>query len=206
MVNLLFSLLRRLSTVMAVLAGASVLILALLIVFDIVARRFAGFSVQGTDEIGGYVLALVASMGFAYVLFERGFTRIDLVVRLLPRALANIVNVLAYVSLAAVALFFAQKSVATYMDTLLFDSRANTPLQTPMWIPQGFWVAGMCFFALCSVLYALRALVLLFVDGDALAAEYGIARVEEEVSEIAEISAEAHAQALQARAQEEARR
>lgn len=187
-VRSLFWVLKHLSTAMAAVAGTGVLILAFMIVIDIGARRLAGFSLQGTDEVGGYVLAVVAALGFSYVLFERGFTRIDLFVRRLPPLANNILNVVAYLSLAAIALFFAQRSLATLGDTLRFDAHANTPLQTPLWIPQGLWAVGMGFFALCSVLYALRALVLLFVDQTTLEEEYGIARVEEEVSEIAEIA------------------
>lgn len=189
--QLLFNLLRNLSTALAVVAGFATFILAFLIGFDVLARKFLGISLQGTDEIGGYVLAAVASMGFSHVLFERGFTRIDLFVKRLNVRLLNILNVVAYASLAAVAVFFAQRSVATYSDTLLFNAHANTPLQTPMWIPQGFWVVGMVFFAFCAVLYAARAVVLFFTDQRALEAEYGFTELDDEIAEISELSSSA---------------
>lgn len=189
--NLFFNLLRNLSTALAVVAGFATFILAFLIGIDVLARKFFGISLQGTDEIGGYVLAAVASLGFSHVLFERGFTRIDLFVKRFNVRLLNILNVTAYVSLAAVAVFFAQRGVATYSDTLLFNAHANTPLQTPMWIPQGFWVAGMVFFAFCAVLYAARALLLLFIDRSALEAEYGFTEFDDEIAEISELSSNA---------------
>ncbi len=188
LVALLFWLLRRISTGLALAAGFSVLVLAFLIAIDVLARRFAGFSLQGTDEIGGYVLAAVASLGFSYVMFERGFTRIDLLVRRLPPPAAALVNVLAYVSLAVVAVFFAHRALIAYADSLHFNAYANTPLQTPMWIPQGFWALGMTFFAFCSVLYAFRALVLMFTDLEALDADYGVVQIADEVAEIAGVS------------------
>ncbi|WP_158626056.1 TRAP transporter small permease subunit [Arsenicitalea aurantiaca] len=194
-VALLFSVLRHLSTALALAAGLAVFILAFLIAIDVLARRFAGFSLQGTDEIGGYVLAALASLGFAYVLFERGFTRIDLLVRKLPPLGAAIANVLAYVSLAAVAVFFAHRALLAYRDTLHFNAYANTPLQTPMWIPQGFWAVGMSFFAACAVLYAIRAVVLLFIDRERLDAEYGVVQIADEVAEIADVSIKANARA-----------
>lgn len=186
----LFSLLRYTSTAFAVVVGFAVFILAFLIAFDVIARKFLGFSLQGTDEIGGYIQAALASLGFSYVLFERGFTRIDLFIKRANSTVLGFLNVLAYVTLAAVAVFFAQRAFATYGDTLLFDARANTPLQTPMWIPQGLWVVGLAFFALCAVLYAIRAVVLFFSDPKALEREFGVVTLEEEVSEIAELSKE----------------
>lgn len=190
-----FSFLHRLSTGLAVVVGFSVFVLAFLITFDVIARKYFGFSLQGTDEIGGYIQAAVASLGFSYVLFERGFTRIDLLIKRANSTFLGFLNVLAYVTLAAVAVFFAQRALATYGDTLLFDARANTPLQTPMWIPQGIWAVGMAFFAICAVLYALRAVALFFTDPKTLEKEFGIVTLEEEVSEIAELSMEANATA-----------
>lgn len=185
----LLAVLRHLSTGIAVVAGLSVFVLAFLIAADVLARKLAGVSLQGTDEIGGYVLAAVASLGFAHVLFERGFTRIDLLVRRLPEGAVHVANVLACVSLAAVAIFFAERALSAYGDTLLFDARANTPLQTPMWIPQGLWAVGMVFFAVCSVLYALRAALLLVLNPATLDREYGLPRIEDEVAEITAVSA-----------------
>lgn len=188
LLELVLSGLRKLSTLLAVLAGSAVFVLAFLIAFDVVARRFWGFSLQGTDEIGGYVLAIVASLGFALVLFERGFTRIDLLIARLPRPAVRVLDVAAYVSLAAVAVFFAQRALLAYSDTWRFDTHVNSPLQTPLWIPQGIWVVGMGFFALCAVLYALRAVVLLFTEPEALSADYGTVSLAEEVNEITRVS------------------
>ncbi|MSU90842.1 TRAP transporter small permease subunit [Rhodobacteraceae bacterium 2CG4] len=189
--RILFTILRHLSTFLALLAGLSVFALAFIIGLDVVARRIFGVSVQGSDEIGGYVLAIVASLGFSYVLFEKGFTRIDIFVKRLPKPVENAFNVIAYVSLAFVAIFFAQKAVAVFETTLQFDSRANSPLQTPIRYPQGFWVVGTVFFAICATLHALRAVVLWFTDVEALEAEFGFTDIEEEIHEISELTSDA---------------
>lgn len=187
--RLLFSLLDRLAILLAFLAGSAVFVLAGLITFDIVARRFFGMSVQGTDELGGYALAMVGSLGMAHVLAKREFTRIDLFFRYMPLFLQRILHVLAYVSLAAVVVFFSYHAWLTLSDTLLFQSRANTPLQTPLWIPQSLWTFGMGFFALNAVLHALRAILLLFLDPARVEADYGGTRVEDEVQEYLEARA-----------------
>ena len=181
--KLLFSSIDRVAVVLALLAGAAVFILAGLITFDIVSRRFFGYSVQGTDELGGYALAMVGSLGMAYVLSRREFTRIDLFYRYMPVVVQRILHVASYVALAGVVLFFSWHAWLTLSDTLLFQSRANTPLQTPLWIPQGLWTFGMAFFALSAVLHALRAVLLLVLAPDRVEREYGGIRIEDEVQQ-----------------------
>ena len=164
-------------------AGMAVFVLAFLIVVDILARRLFAFSLQGTDELGGYVLAMVGSLGLAFVLAERGFTRIDLTVRRMPRPVRNVLHVVAYVSLAGLALFFASQALFELEETWLFDTHANTPLQTPLWIPQGLWALGMSLFALGAVIHGVRSLILLAAASHRVEREYGFARVEEELEE-----------------------
>lgn len=178
-----FAGLDRVATVLAFIAGASVLILAGLITFDIVARRLLGFSVQGTDELGGYALAMVGSLGMSLVLARREFTRIDLFFRYMPMPVQRVLHVAAYVSLAAVVVFFCYHAWLTLSDTLVFQSRANTPLQTPLWIPQGLWTLGMGFFALNAVLHALRAALLLVIAPSRIERDYAGVRLEDEVQE-----------------------
>jgi len=182
-VQLFLRALERVSAVLAFLAGTAVFVLAFLIVIDIVARRLFQFSVQGTDELGGYVLAMVGSLGLAYVLAKRGFTRIDVLFGLLPVRLTAVLHVLAYGSLAGLAIFFASQAILEFQETLLFDARANTPLQTPMWIPQGMWVIGMSFFAFAASIHAVRSAALLLAGRHVLEAEYGFPTVEQELEE-----------------------
>lgn len=179
----ILAVLDRLSVALAFVAGVAVFLLAFLIVVDVVARRLFQFSLQGTDELGGYVLAMVGSLGLAYVLSRRGFTRIDVLFRFFPFRLAAILHVLAYCSLAGLAIFFASQAIREFEETLLFDAHANTPLQTPLWIPQGMWVAGMSFFAVTAIIHALRSIAFLLADPGRLETEYGFSTVEQEVEE-----------------------
>ena len=171
----------RLAAALAFVCGVGLLLLALLITWDIVARKAFGLSVQGTDELGGYVLALIGSLGMAHVLLRREFTRIDLVLPYLPARLRQVLHVAAYVALAGTVVFFAYRAGLTLQETLLFDSVANTPLQTPLWIPQGLWATGMALFAAAAVLHAARAVVLLVREPQRIEAEYGCASTQNEV-------------------------
>lgn len=184
--NVVFRAIDRIASLLALTAGAAVFILAGLITFDIVARRFFGVSVQGTDELGGYALAMVGSLGMAHVLSRREFTRIDLFFRFMPIILQRLLHVAAYVALAGVVVFFCWHAWLTLSDTLLFQSRANTPLQTPLWIPQGLWTFGMGFFALNAVLHAARAVLLLLIAPERVEREYGGVSIEDEVQQFAD--------------------
>ena len=148
---------------------------------DIVGRDFLGASIQGTDELGGYVLAFVGSLGMALTLLRRGHPRIEIFFRFFPRMMRDALHALAQLAMAGFALFMAWHAWGELQTTLRFGSITNTPLQTPLWVPQGVWVLGMAFFALTACLCALHAVTLLFTDRAAIERRYGAPTVEEEV-------------------------
>ncbi|ALM53567.1 TRAP transporter small permease subunit [Halomonas huangheensis] len=152
---------KRLAGGAAVIAGYATLGLAILITFEVVARKVFSFSLQGADEIGGYVLATGVSFSLAYTLLERAHTRVDVLLGRFPVVVQGGLNALAMALLAAFSLFMLWRAAETLAETLEFGSLASTPLQTPLWIPQGLWVAGLGVFAALSTLLAVRAVVLL---------------------------------------------
>jgi TRAP-type C4-dicarboxylate transport system permease small subunit len=145
----------------ALAAGYGVLALAFLVAFEVVARKVFNFSMQGADEIGGYVMAAGVAFSFAYALFERAHTRVDVFYAQVPAALRAPLNLFAMLSLAGMAGFMLYRGVATLQESMEFKSLASTPLQTPLWIPQGIWVAGLALFAFFTTIFALRAMYLL---------------------------------------------
>ncbi|HEY0885277.1 MAG TPA: TRAP transporter small permease subunit, partial [Ramlibacter sp.] len=68
--------------------GALTLACVFLISFDVVARKFFGFTVGGSDELSGYVFAISTTWAFAYVLLQRGNVRVDVLYQHLPPRLA----------------------------------------------------------------------------------------------------------------------
>ncbi len=168
---------------LALVAGLAIAVLAVLISVDIVGRDFFGASIQGTDEIGGYVLAFVGSLGMALTLLRRGHPRIELFFRFFPRALRDGLHVLAQLTMAAFAVFMAWHAWGELQTTLRFGAITNTPLQTPLWVPQAVWLSGMTFFALTACLASVHAILLLLTDSAAIERRYGAPTVEEEVSQ-----------------------
>lgn len=145
----------------ALAAGYGALCLSGLIAFEVVARKFFNFSLQGANEIGGYVLAIGVAFSFAYALLQRAHTRVDVLLAKLPGGIRAPLNVVASLLLAGFADFMLWRGADTLLVTLKFQSHASTPLQTPLWIPQSLWVAGLAVFALLATLLALRGIYLL---------------------------------------------
>lgn len=141
-----------------ILGGYGCLGLSFLIVTEILLRKIMNFSLQGVDEIGGYVVAIVGTFGMALATVERAHTRIDILLLRLPRRVQSALNLLAYVALGIGAAFMAYMGWRTLSDSLLFGSVASSPLQTPLWIPQSMWVAGLALFGLAALWTAIRGL------------------------------------------------
>ncbi len=142
----------------AMVAGYATFILSILITIEVIGRKFFGFSFQGVDEYGGYVLAIGVSLSLSYALAMRAHTRVDVLINPLGRRVRAFFNVLAAAMMAGLACFLCWQSVATLRETLEFDSRASTPLETPLWIPQLIWVVGFALFAVVALSYLVRGL------------------------------------------------
>lgn len=182
--------LRSVTAALAIVAGAAVLLLAFGICADIVSRKFFAFSFEGSDEYGGYVLAMIGSVGLPYALLQRGHTRVDIVMPYLPRPVLTAVNVLALASLLGYAALIAYFSYQAFAETLEFDSRANSALQTPLWIPQAIWVVGTWSF-LVVVAWALLDALSRLRDPDEVNRRYGPMTAVQEVVELSkELSAD----------------
>jgi TRAP-type C4-dicarboxylate transport system permease small subunit len=139
--------------------GYACLALSFLIVGEILARKLLGVSMQGVDEIGGYVVAITGTFGMALAAADRAHTRIDVALGRLPLPAQAVLNLVAWVALAGAAAFMAWMAWETLAESLAFSSRATTPLQTPLWLPQGLWLAGLCLFALTALGVAARGLM-----------------------------------------------
>lgn len=69
--------LRWLNRLVAMLIGATLFACAAFVLADIILRKF-GSSLGGTDEISGYVMAIVTSWGMGFALLELSHVRIDI--------------------------------------------------------------------------------------------------------------------------------
>ena len=150
----------RVMRFLALAAGYALLVQAILTAVEIVSRKIFNHSLQGVDELGGYALAISASVGFGYAAVTHAHTRVDFALRHLPVTLRAVLHVLASLVLLAVSsgmLWFAVKSLR---QSIRLGATATTPLQTPLWLPQGMWVVGFAMFALVSLVLFLRCIAM----------------------------------------------
>ncbi|WP_051660826.1 TRAP transporter small permease [Bosea sp. 117] len=149
--------------------------------YEILARRLFGSSIQGVNEVGAYLLAIASTWGFSAALLQRAHSRVDFLFQYFPPAMQSGLNMLASVSLAGLAVFSAWQGWRVLSDTLRWQAHAATPLQTPLWIPQSLWLAGLVIFAGMAAAFAVHSLILLFVDRRRLDRFYGPPSLKEQI-------------------------
>ena len=150
------------------------MLIAVVTCIEVISRKVFSFSLFGVDEVGGYTLAVLAALGFSYALVDRAHTRIDFLVRRLPAALKAAANVLAMFTLAAMALFAVWRGFDVLKESIEFQSRAPTPLQTSaLDSTKPFGLPDLLSLHLVATALALHAGVLLVRDRERLNTLYG---------------------------------
>jgi len=153
--------LARINTALALICGLALVGTVAMVLLEIVLRQVAGRGLGGSDEIAGYVMAGVAAWGLAYALTERAHVRIDVATARLPapaRAGFDLLALLATSFVAGIVTFYAWRVLSR---TLQRGSTANTPLETPLWIPQSVWFAGWLWLSVVAVLLTLCLVTLI---------------------------------------------
>lgn len=150
--------------------GVLLLASTVMIGVEVILRRFFALTIGGADEISSYVLAVICSWSLGYALYHRSHIRIDVLYYYLPAVVRTILDTFALV------LFFVYTSMITYYawellhTSIIRRSTANTPLQTPLWIPQSIWFIGLVGFTLV-IAGMLAALIYYQLKGDLRSAE-----------------------------------
>lgn len=158
------------SRICAWICGFLLLATTVMIGVEVILRRFFAMSIGGADEISSYVLAIICSWSLGYALYHKSHIRIDVLYYYLPAVVRTVLDTL------ALALFFLYISMLTYFawdllhTSIIRKSTANTPLQTPMWIPQSIWFVGLVGFTLI-IAGMLLALIYYQLKGDLRSAE-----------------------------------
>jgi TRAP-type C4-dicarboxylate transport system permease small subunit len=175
---------------LALVAGWGLLALTLLICVEVLGRKLLGIATQGADEIGGYVLAIVSTIGFSYGLYRKAHIRIDMVVRHLPLVCRALADVAALLTLNVFVWVLAWRAVLVAGDSWRYHAVAPTPLYTPLIIPQGLWMLAMLIFGLVALIQLTRALARIARgEWHEASLEFGVRELEEEVAEEVDLAA-----------------
>lgn len=167
--------------------GAITLASVLLICFDVIVRKFFGFTTGGADELSGYAFAISTSWSLAFVALHRGNVRVDALYQVFPARISAVLDWLSLVALGVFMVFLTYYASFVVDTSWVQNSAANTPLATPLWIPQGLWFLGLVWMCLVLALMLMRASVAL-VTGDITTIKdlCGVRSAEEEAQEEAE--------------------
>jgi TRAP-type C4-dicarboxylate transport system permease small subunit len=164
--------------------GTLLLLTSGMIAIEVVLRKAFSISMGGADELSSYVLAISCSWAFGFAMMRKAHIRIDILHTRLPgkaRTALDILSLLIFLAYLAPLVYFAALVVKT---SWIRESTANTPLQTPLWIPQGLWLAGLVVFLFTVLVLLLGTLVRLMQKDLAGAAQLsGPTTLEEEIEE-----------------------
>jgi TRAP-type C4-dicarboxylate transport system permease small subunit len=187
----------RLGTLMGYVAGWGFIVCSAFITFDVIARRFFGFSSQATTELTGYALAFGISWALAHALTTRAHIRIDVLINHLPARLRTPMHILSLAALAVFMGFIAKGAWDLVDESILFRATDISVLRTPLWIPQGLWAFGIIVFLVLVLLLLVETTLLMLAgrgrEADALV---HMRTYQEEVTEALEATGLADAQAL----------
>jgi TRAP-type mannitol/chloroaromatic compound transport system permease small subunit len=157
LVDVVDTVISKVSLVMSRVGGVFLLLAALLVSFEILARKFLFLPFNLGTELSTYALAVGASWSFAQALLQRAHVRIDVLRSLLPPLARTSLDIVALVSLAAFALIVSWHVWATVETSWSLGARENTPLATPLIIPQLLWFWGIAWFAAVALVETVRA-------------------------------------------------
>jgi TRAP-type C4-dicarboxylate transport system permease small subunit len=174
----------RLSTWAAWFGGGILFATAVLIAVEVTLRKVFSVSMGGADELSSYALAVSCSWTFGYALFRKAHIRIDVLYIRLPRPVRFALDIASLLLFAVYMLMLSYFAYFVLSISIQRHSVANTPLATPLWIPQSLWYAGILGFTL-TVLLLLAGTLYHLLRGDLRAAARisGSSTLEEEIED-----------------------
>jgi TRAP-type C4-dicarboxylate transport system permease small subunit len=186
--------LERLSRLMGCVAGWVFVACAFFVTFDVISRKFAGFSTRSTTEITGYMLALGLTWGLAHALATRAHIRVDMLVSRMPLLLRASMHAVALAFLAVTVFFFVWRGWAVVFESWEFRAQDTSALSIPLIVPQSLWAFGITIFFALTVVFLLEVVVSLW-NGRAAAVDrlLGSRTLAEETAEVLEAAGMAHA-------------
>lgn len=142
---------KRLEAIAASIFGLAFIALAVAVTTETIMRKLFNHSLQGVDELGGYILAIAGTMSLSVALVARAHIRIDIVHDHLPRALRWPLNILASVSILLCAVALLRMAWFAFGESADLGATAQTPWATPLKYPQALWAAALVpFVVVCA--------------------------------------------------------
>lgn len=149
----------RLGSLWLARAGGMLILLTIaMVTVEVLSRRLMGRSAVHATELTGYIMAISSSWAFAYTLMRKAHIRIDALYVNLPIRMRGVLDLLALLAMALFCVLVVGAALDIAASSYSGGARANTPLGTPIWIPQALWLLGLAWFGLAVGLVSLRVL------------------------------------------------
>lgn len=165
-------------------AGSMLFGSAVLIAVEVTLRKGFSISMGGADEISSYAMAISCSWAFGFALFRKAHIRVDVLYVRMPKSVRYVLDILSLVFFGIYMVVLTYYAYGVLSTTITRHSVANTPLATPLWIPQGLWFIGLCSFTLTILLLLVGTLYFMAKgDFDRALQLTGASTLEEEIEE-----------------------
>ena len=161
-----YQMIRRISKMLTSVVCIALILCVIVLCVEIVLRKVWSVSIPGAHEYSEYFLAILSTIGLSQALLEQAHIRIDLLYRHVNTAFRKALDAIALVSLSSVAVMLTYFAYPVLSKSINNNALANTPLATPLWIPQSIWFAGLVWFATVSIFLSLYAAYLLIRKDD----------------------------------------
>ncbi|MBD3896513.1 TRAP transporter small permease [Halomonas sp. ML-15] len=138
--------------------GVLILLTVVMVTVEVLSRRFMGRSAVHATELTGYIMAISASWSFAFTLMRKAHIRIDALYLNFPVKVRGLLDLVALLAMALFCILVVGAAFDITSDSYRGGATANTPLGTPIWIPQALWLLGLTWFSIAVGLVTLRVL------------------------------------------------
>lgn len=164
--------------------GVMILLTVALVTIEVASRVFMGRSAVHATELTGYIMAISASWSFAYTLMCKAHIRIDALYLTFPKKVRGVLDLIALLALAMFSILVVDAVFGVLSHSYSGGSTANTPLGTPLWMPQALWFVGLIWFGFAVCVVSLRAFFgLLSGDNEGVQKLAGSPTLDEQIEE-----------------------
>lgn len=144
---------------MNAIAGWLIIVCAVLISADILARDLLRVGIAATLEISCYILAVSITWGLSKALSERQHVRIDLLVSRMPLHLRQYLHAAALAMMLAWCVLLTYGAVTLVRESYDFQATDRSALHIPMILPQGLWALGIVAFLVFATVTLIETLI-----------------------------------------------
>ncbi len=130
-------------------AAAGLLVLMMLQVANMIGRYFFNSPLQGTTDLGSFMLLVIAALGLGWAALERRHIQVGLVMDLLPKRVQLVTDTIMLTICCAVAAFVSYVNI---LAGITWPARTSSVLNIP-WAPFRYILGGgFAVLAVCALI------------------------------------------------------